>query len=318
MRLAAALLGILCVLDVATPVALAQIRTKAPTAVLPRGSLGQAYSYQLGTPQQGTPPWRFRSVRGSLPPGITLDPTGVLAGTPTAPGQFHFTLEATDSSPTPVAKTRDYILTVPPPAVAHTRARSPAAVLPNGSLGQAYFYQLGTPQQGTPPWRFHIFRGSLPPGIALDPAGVLAGTPTAPGEFHFTLEATDSSPTPVGKTRDYVLTVPSPLTITWTKPPQVTPQQVPPNGDISGELEVTVATAGAFDLTVIVVAVNAVDKAFTLGYQHFSLGAGSQRISFGSIVPRDTYIVHADVVAEDSETGRIYRARLQTGSLAVP
>ena len=205
-----------------------------------------------------------------------------------------------------------------PASFSQTRTKSPAAVLPNGSLGQAYFYQLGTPQQGTPPWRFRSVRGSLPPGIALDPAGVLAGTPTAPGEFHFTLEATDSSTTPVAKTRNFVLTVPPPLIVAWTQPPQVTAQRVPPNGAISGELEVTIGSAGALDLTVIVVAVNTVNKAFALGYQHFSLGAGSQRISFGSTLPRDTYVVHADAIAEDSETGKIYRARLQTNPLTVP
>lgn len=202
---------------------------------------------------------------------------------------------------------------VPPAAFAQTRTASPAAVLPNAFLGQAYYYQLGTPQQGTPPWRFRSVRGSLPPGIALDPAGVLAGAPTAPGQFHFTIEATDSSPTPIAKTRDFVLTVPPPLTVAWTQPPQVTAA-----GAIAGELQVTNGTAGAFDLTIIVVAVNTINKAFALGYQHYSLGAGSQRISFGSTLPRDSYVVHADAVAEDSETGKIYRARLQTGSLTVP
>ena len=307
---AIALLG---VLGVGTPAAFAQTRTASPAAVLPNGSLGQAYYYHLATPQQGTPPWRFRRVRGSLPPGIALDPAGILVGAPTAPGQFHFTLEARDSSPTPIAKTRNYVLTVSPPAVAQTRTAAPAAVLPNGFLGQAYYYQLATPQQGTPPWRFRSVRGSLPPGIALDPSGVLAGTPTAPGQFHFTLEATDSSPTPVAKTRAYVLTVPPALTVTWTQPPQVTA-----GGAIAGELQVTNGSGGPFDLTVIVVAVNTIDKAFTLGYQHFSLGVGSQRISFGTTLPRDTYVVHADAVAEDSEAGKIYRTRLQTDPLTVP
>ena len=253
------------------------------------------------------------SVRGALPPGIALDPAGILVGAPTAPGQFHFTLEARDSSPTPIAKTRNYVLTVSPPAVAQTRTAAPAAVLANGFLGQAYYYQLATPQQGTPPWRFRSFRGSLPPGIALDPSGVLAGTPTAPGQFHFTLEATDSSPTPVAKTRAYVLTVPPPLTVAWIQPPQVTAA-----GAIAGELQVANGTAGALDLTVIVVAVNTINKAFALGYQHFSIGAGSQRIPFSSTLPSDVYVVHADAVAEDSETDKIYRARLQADPLTVP
>jgi putative Ig domain-containing protein len=196
--------------------------------------------------------------------------------------------------------------------------KAPVAVLPNGSLRQPYFYQLGVPQQGTPPWHFRSVRGSLPPGIDLDPSGVLAGAPTAPGEYHFTLEATDSSPAPVVKSRDYVLTVPSPLTVAWTQPPQVTPNQVPPNGAISGEIQVTNGTSDALDLTVIVVAVNSVNKAFALGYQHFSLSTGLQRIPFSSNLPQDTYVVHADVVAEDSESGKIYRARLQTNPLTVP
>jgi hypothetical protein len=200
-----------------------------------------------------------------------------------------------------------------PAAVSQTRTASPAAVLANGYLGQVYSYQLAPPQQGTAPWRFRSVRGSLPPGIALDPSGVLAGAPTAPGEFHFTLEATDSSPTPIAKTRNYVLTVPPPLTVAWTQPPQVTT-----GGAIAGELQVTNGTAGALDLTVIVVAVNTINKAFALGYQHFSVGAGSQRISFGSTLPRDSYVVHADAVAEDSQTGKIYRARLQTNPLTVP
>jgi putative Ig domain-containing protein len=205
-----------------------------------------------------------------------------------------------------------------PASVAQTHTAAPAAVLPNGFLGQAYYYQLATPQQGTPPWSFRSVRGSLPPGITLDPAGVLAGAPTAPGEFHFTLEARDSSPTPAAKTRDYVLTVPPPLTVAWIQPPQVTAQQVPPNGVISGEVEVTNGSGRTVDLTVIVVAVNTVNKAFALGYQHFSLGTGTQRVSFGSNLPRDIYVVHADAVAEDAEADKIYRARLQTTPLTVP
>ena len=199
-----------------------------------------------------------------------------------------------------------------PATVAQTRAKSPAAVLPNGFLGQEYYYQLAAPKQGTPPWRFRSVSGALPAGIALDPSGSLTGTPTAPGEFHFTIEATDSSSTPAAKTRDFVLTVPPALTVAWTQPPHVAADA------IAGELQVTNGTAGALDLTVIVVAVNTISKAFALGYQHFSFGAGTQRIPFNSTVPPDSYVVHADAVAEDSETGKIYRTRLQTNPLTVP
>ena len=36
---------------------------------------------------------------GSLPPGVTLSSTGALTGTPTAPGNYVFTVECVDSGP---------------------------------------------------------------------------------------------------------------------------------------------------------------------------------------------------------------------------
>ncbi len=203
-------------------------------------------------------------------------------------------------------------------AAAQTRTPAPTATLPNGFLGQAYYYQLAPPVQGLPPWHWRTARGTLPPGIALEPTGVLAGAATVPGNYRFTLEASDSSPKTVAKTRDYILTVPPPLSVTWTKPPQAAPQQTPPNGILSGELEVTNGSGRTMDLTVIVVAVNTFNKAFALGYRRFSLGVGSQRIPFGSNLPRDTYVVHADAIGEIPEALQVYRARMQAGPLPVP
>jgi hypothetical protein len=196
--------------------------------------------------------------------------------------------------------------------------RPPAAILPRAFVGQAYYLQVDPPTQGTKPWHFRMFRGSLPPGIILEPAGILAGAATTPGEYHFTLEARDSSPKPVAKTHDYVLTVPPPLTVNWTKPPQAAPQQTPPNGVISGELEVSNGSGRTLDLTVIVVAVSSMNKAFALGYQRFILSAGSQRIPFSSNLPEDTYVVEADAVGEIPDTLQIYRARQQAGPIPVP
>ena len=196
---------------------------------------------------------------------------------------------------------------------AFAQTRPTPELLPDGHIRQAYYQQLLPPQPGTPPWRWRLVRGTLPPGIALDRTGILAGAPTLPGEFRFTVEAADSSPKPAVQTRDYVLNVPPPLTVHWTQPPQVTSA-----GAISGELEVANGLGRPLDLTVIVVAVNTTNKAFALGYQHFTFGTGSQRIPFGSTLPRDTYIVHADAVAEIAETYEIYRARLQTNPLTVP
>jgi hypothetical protein len=191
-------------------------------------------------------------------------------------------------------------------------ANAAPEVLPDGQIRQAYYQQLSPPQPGTPPWHWRLLRGTLPPGIALDPTGILAGAPTSPGEFRFTLEASDSSTKPVLQTREYVVTVPPPLAIQWTQPPHVTS-----DGGISGELQVTNGLGHTLDLAVIVVAVNSFNKAFALGYQHFNFSPGSQRIPFGSTLPRDSYVVHADAIGESAETYEIYRARLQTAPLTV-
>jgi Putative Ig domain len=191
-------------------------------------------------------------------------------------------------------------------------AQTRPEALPAGVIREVYDYQLQRPANGTPPWRWRLLRGTLPPGIALEPSGLLAGAPTVPGEFHFTVEASDSSPKPVVQARDYVIRVPSALAVVWTKEPGLTAE-----GGIAGELQVTNGTGRTVDLTVIVVAVSTMNKAFALGYERVSAGPGSTRVSFGSTLPRDSYVVHADAVAEIADTYEIYRARLQTAPLKI-
>jgi len=51
----------------------------------------------------GTPPYTF-TYTGTLPPGLTLSPAGVLSGVPTASGVYTFTVVITDSgTPTQTA-----------------------------------------------------------------------------------------------------------------------------------------------------------------------------------------------------------------------
>ncbi len=191
-------------------------------------------------------------------------------------------------------------------------AQTAPHVLPKALIHQAYYFQLAPPAHGTPPWHWRAVGGSLPPGISLDGEGVLAGSAKAPGEYHFELQAADSSPTPRTQTGQYVIVVPPPLVVQWTQPAHVTA-----TGAIEGALRVTNGTGETVDLTVIVVAVNTVNKAFALGYQRVSLGPGAVDVPFGSTLPRDSYVVHADAIAEIAETYEIYRARLQTDPLTV-
>jgi hypothetical protein len=66
------------------------------TTTLPRDAVGRPYSATL-TAIDGTPPYRWSLLSGSLPPGLALSPSGIISGTPTTGGTFAFTMKATDS-----------------------------------------------------------------------------------------------------------------------------------------------------------------------------------------------------------------------------
>jgi Putative Ig domain len=66
-----------------------------PTSTLPNGSAGTPYSQTISA-SGGTGALTFSST-GTLPPGLTLSSAGVLAGTPSTPGNYSFRIFATDN-----------------------------------------------------------------------------------------------------------------------------------------------------------------------------------------------------------------------------
>jgi hypothetical protein len=68
---------------------------------LPNGNVGAAYNAQLGA-TGGAPPYTWSLALGSasLPPGLLLDSSGLIFGTPTNSGLFSFIVQTTDTSST--------------------------------------------------------------------------------------------------------------------------------------------------------------------------------------------------------------------------
>ena len=64
--------------------------------------------------------------------------------------------------------------------------------LPGGIVGTTYNQTLAA-SGGTAPYTYAVTAGALPAGLALSSGGVLSGTPTAGGNFSFTVTATDSA-----------------------------------------------------------------------------------------------------------------------------
>ncbi len=83
------------------------------TTSLPRAIEGRAYAASLAA-TGGTTPYTWAVASGSLPAGLSLDPSrGTITGTPTAAGTSTFTVQVTDStSPDHQTNTKDLTLTV--------------------------------------------------------------------------------------------------------------------------------------------------------------------------------------------------------------
>jgi hypothetical protein len=60
---------------------------------------------------------------------------------------------------------------------------------------------------GTPPYTYTLVAGALPPGITMNSAGKITGTPADTGVFNFQIKATDSSKPPMSKTSAYSLNI---------------------------------------------------------------------------------------------------------------
>ncbi|MBI4811173.1 MAG: putative Ig domain-containing protein, partial [Ignavibacteriales bacterium] len=153
--------------------------TLSPSS-LPNGTVGTPYSQTI-TASGGTAPYSFNLTSGTLPNGLGLSSSGVLSGTPTEGGGFSFTVTATDAQGCTGSKS--YTLTIDCPTIT-------LSSLPNGTVGIAYSQTI-TASNGTAPYTFAVTSGIVPSGLSLSSSGVLSGTPTAVGNFTFTVTATD-------------------------------------------------------------------------------------------------------------------------------
>ena len=119
----------------------------------------------------------------------------------------------------------------PPPPIASLAITS--AVPPSGTIDASYSgsgFALTATGGVTPyKWNWAALSGSsLPPGLSLSAAGMIAGTPTAAGSYNVTVTVTDSGSSAAKTSADYSITITAP------GPPAIS-SGAPPDGTVGVE-----------------------------------------------------------------------------------
>jgi uncharacterized protein (TIGR03437 family) len=217
---------------------------------LPVATVGSNYSVTLSATGGQAPYTWF--VLGTLPQGLTLGAsTGMISGTPVAPGTFPFSINVSDSLN--AQQSQNFSITVNAPGSSSFVISN--VTFANGIAGQIYQPQLLTTSGGcvtpfSPSPNFTVSAGKLPDGLAIqtnsDGSRSITGTPATTGPFSFTLTATDAC----GKSATASFTI----TVTGTP---ATPQMQVSNSSLGFVVQAGIATSPA-DQTITITSTSSV------------------------------------------------------------
>ena len=193
------------------------------TTSLPNATFNVPYSFTLQA-SGGNGSYTWVQIGGSMPPGLTLSPSGVISGTPTG-GSGTFPVSVVDSASR--TATRSFTLTVITPPLSITQTS-----LPGGTIGASYSQTL-TATGGTSAGYSWSQTGTLPTGLSMTGA-TISGFPTVVGVSNFTARVTDSA----GNTATRALSI----TINPAAPVVTTTSL--PGGQVSQDYSQTLAASG--------------------------------------------------------------------------
>jgi len=156
------------------------------------------------------------TVSGTLPAGLSIDPTtGVISGTPSVSGTYHFSIVATDSNSSSVSQAVTIEVDSPPGGFA------------GGALSGSSTTEVGVPEfswsppvvdGGTAPYSWSAT--GLPPGLSINPSdGAITGSPTQAGTYDVIVIVSDGDG--MGQTYDLTIQVNPPPSLSTTGDPPV-------------------------------------------------------------------------------------------------
>ncbi len=190
-----------------------EIIVRQPLSIAAAGPLASAVGaptpWEVGVPfsatlsaSGGSGVYTWSVAVGALPSGFALAADGALAGRTQTAGTYRATLRLTDTE----GRTVDYAAAF---NVASRLAVS-TLTLRTGKVGRLYRAKVAA-SGGVAPRKWKIKRGPLPRGIRFDRTlGLLSGTPTRPGRYRVSFEATDALKVTASKTLVIEVLAPAP------------------------------------------------------------------------------------------------------------
>jgi len=185
--------------------------------------VGTPYTYAFVA--SGSPAPVLSVADGALPTGLDLSPTGELTGTPTTPGDYTFSVTATNDAGSATAG--PFTITVDQAPAFGSAAPTATAVVDSP-------YRFVFTATGSPAPTFSATGGALPPGLTLSEDGTLEGAPTTAGTYQFTVSAANRA----GGVSS------APLTIVVDQAPAFT-SSAPPVGSTAAPYSFRFAAVGA-------------------------------------------------------------------------
>jgi len=242
--------------SIAPPLAI----TTAPA--LPGGTANVPYAATLAT-SGGSPPFTWSLVSGSLPPGVSLSPSGVVSGTPSDPASSTFTAQVKDAAAASVAAT--FSLVIAPPLIIAT------TTLPAGEVNIPYSATLGA-SGGTPPYTWSLAAGALPSLLTLTPAGSIQGTPSTANVTSLAIRCSDSKS----------VTATQALQLVIATAPVITTPAALPTGVAGSNYSVNLAVSGGVPPFQWAVTAGALPPGLTISGQSVLAGAPASPGTFAA------------------------------------
>ena len=134
----------------------------------------------------GRAPYKWILMDGWLPAGLKLQDDGALMGTPELPGEFFFTVQATDNSQPARTASKLLKLRVSSQGLVIITSKSE---LPWGMVGGDYQVRFAA-WGGVKPYAWRS-SDPLPRGLKLHADGTLSGKPAQGGDLAFTVQVSD-------------------------------------------------------------------------------------------------------------------------------